>query len=244
MNVLIVHAHPEPRSFTSALRDVAVAEFTARGDRVEVSDLYAMGFDPVARAADFSRRRNPEYLVYALEQRHAWESQTLAPDITAELAKVLQAELLILSFPLFWFSVPAMLKGWIDRVLISGVCYGGRRFYDGGGLRGKRMLAAFTLGGPEHMFGTAAIHGEILGMLRPLLQGTFAYVGYNVLPPYIAWHVPYVDQDTRSGYLQDYRRYLGALESLAPLDFPLLHRYDERYQLRAPGTVDQACARS
>lgn len=237
MKVLIVHSHPEPKSFTTALKDAAVDELTALGHSVQVSDLYAMNFEPVASAADFSRRKDPGYLVYALEQRHAYESASLPPDINAELTKLLWADLLILSFPLFWFSVPAMMKGWIDRVLISGVCYGGRRFYDRGGLRGKRMLAAFTLGGPEHMFGPQAIHGEIAAMLRPLLQGTFAYVGCSVLPPFVAWHVPYVTDDVRKAYLADYRHYLAGIETVRPLQFPSLDSYDERFRLR---TVSQA----
>ena len=69
MNVLIVHAHPEPQSFTAALRDKAVETFQAQGHQVQVSDLYAMNWNPVASADDFGARENPEYLVYALEQR-------------------------------------------------------------------------------------------------------------------------------------------------------------------------------
>jgi NAD(P)H dehydrogenase (quinone) len=234
VNVLIVHAHPEPKSFTTAMKDTAVEELTAAGHHVQVSDLYAMRFQPVASAADFSARGNADYLVYALEQRHGYESRTLTPDIAVEVDKVLRADLIVLSFPLFWFSVPAIMKGWIDRVLLSGVCYGGRRFYDRGGLRGKRMLAGFTMGGPEHMFGPQAIHGEIAVMLRPLLQGTFYYVGCSVLPPFVAWHVPYVTHDVRQAYLRDYRKYLAGIESAIPLKFPLLDQYDDRFQLRQP----------
>lgn len=228
MNVLIVHAHPEPKSFTTAMKDAAVAELADQGHSVEVSDLYAMRFDPIAKADDFAARRNPEYLVYALEQRHGHETGSLAPDIRAELDKLLRADLIILSFPMFWFSVPAILKGWIDRVLISGLCYGGKRFYDRGGLRGKRMMAAFTLGGSEHMFGPDAVHGEIEIMLRPILRGTFYYVGCDVLPPFIAWHVPYVSTDARKSYLGAYREHLRRLEEMQPLHFPSLDRFDER----------------
>ena len=60
MNVLLVHAHPEPRSFCTALRDAAVETFEAGGHAVVQSDLYAMGFNPVASAADFLDRQDPE----------------------------------------------------------------------------------------------------------------------------------------------------------------------------------------
>jgi NAD(P)H dehydrogenase (quinone) len=232
VNVLIVHAHPEPRSFTSALLHTAVETLSARGDEVTVSDLYGMNFDPVASGADFHPRHNPDYLVYALEQRHAYDSGALAPDIAAEVEKLKAADLVILSFPLFWFSVPAILKGWIDRVLVSGLCYGGKRFYDRGGLAGKKMLAAFTLGGREHMFGPGAVHGEIETMLRPLLRGTFYYVGCQVLPPFIAWHVPYVSDEVRRSYLAEYRNYLTRLDQLSPLTFPRLEEFDERLHPR------------
>jgi len=161
MKVLIVHAHPEPQSFTAALRDQAVSTLQEQGHAVQVSDLYAMQWNPVASAADFSTRENPDYLVYALEQRLGVKKQSIAADIQAELDKLLWADLLILNFPIFWFSAPAMLKGWIDRVLVSGVCYGGKRFYDQGGLAGKRALVTVTLGGREHMFGEGAIHGPL-----------------------------------------------------------------------------------
>ena len=174
MNVLIVHAHPEPQSFTAALRDQAVETFRAQGHQVQVSDLYAMGWNPVASADDFTQRENPEYLVYALEQRQGVKRGALAADIQQELDKLLWADLLVLNFPIFWFSAPAMLKGWIDRVLVSGVCYGGKRFYDQGGLAGKRALVTVTLGGREHMFGDGAIHGPLEDKLRPILRGTLA----------------------------------------------------------------------
>lgn len=235
MNVLIVHAHPEPRSFTTALLRTAVETLTASGAQVAVSDLYAMCFDPVARATDFPSRHDPDYLVYALEQRKAYESGNLAPDIAAEVGKLKAADLVILNFPMFWFSVPAILKGWIDRVLLSGLCYGGKRFYDRGGLAGKRILATFTLGGREHMFGPGAVHGEIETMLRPLLRGTFYYVGCQVLPPFIAWHVPYVTDEIRHGYLIAYRDYLSRLDELVPLEFPSLDDFDDRLFPKAHG---------
>ncbi|KIH83941.1 NAD(P)H-dependent oxidoreductase [Pseudomonas batumici] len=227
MNVLIVHAHPEPQSFTAALRDQAVQTLQAQGHTVNVSDLYAMHWNPVASAEDFSARDNPDYLVYALEQRLGVKTRSLAPDIQEELDKLLWADLLILNFPIYWFSVPAILKGWIDRVLVSGVCYGGKRFYDQGGLAGKKALVSVTLGGREHMFGEDAIHGPLEDMLRPLLRGTLAYVGLDVLPPFVAWHVPYISADAREQFLVGYHQRLENLDQDSPLVFPRLAQFDE-----------------
>jgi NAD(P)H dehydrogenase (quinone) len=227
MNVLIVHAHPEPQSFTAALRDQAVTTLQAQGHDVQVSDLYAMNWNPVAAASDFSARENPDYLVYALEQRLGVKGQSIAADIQQELDKLLWADLLILNFPIFWFSAPAMLKGWIDRVLVSGVCYGGKRFYDQGGLAGKKALVTVTLGGREHMFGERAIHGPLEDMLRPILRGTLAYVGFDVLAPFVAWHVPYISAEARGEFLRSYQQRLEGLADDQPLAFPKLEQFDE-----------------
>ena len=227
MKVLIVHAHPEPQSFTAALRDQATATLQAQGHEVQVSDLYAMNWNPVASASDFTSRENPDYLVYALEQRLGVKSQSIAADIQQELDKLLWADLLILNFPIFWFSAPAMLKGWIDRVLVSGVCYGGKRFYDQGGLAGKKALVTVTLGGREHMFGEGAIHGPLEDMLRPILRGTLAYVGFEVLEPFVAWHVPYISAEARQAFLHSYQQRLEGLADDQPLVFPKLAQFDE-----------------
>ncbi|MBI1398245.1 MAG: flavodoxin family protein [Betaproteobacteria bacterium] len=232
MKILLVHAHPEPQSFCAALKSEALARLPGHGHEVRVSDLYEMNFDPVARDTDFGSRANPDYLVYALEQRHNQKAGTLKADIAAEVDKLLWCDLLLLNFPVFWFSMPAILKGWIDRVFVSGVCYGGLRFYDRGGLAGKKAMTTITIGGQRHMFGPDAVHGELETMLRPLLRGTLYYVGMEVLPPFVAWHVPYVSNEVRAGYLEDYRARLATLDDIEPLAFPSLDDFDEKLHPR------------
>lgn len=228
MKVLIVHAHPEPKSFCTALKSAAVEEFERQGQEVRVSDLYAMRFNPVASPADFGARANPDYCTYALEQRHGVESGTICAEIATELEKLLWCDLLVLNFPIFWFSTPAILKGWIDRVFVSGRIYGGKRFYDRGGLAGRRALVCVTLGGQEHMFGPQGIHGPLEGMLKHLLQGTLAYSGMAVLPPFVGWHVPYITDEARRGYLQAWTGRLRSLDEETPLRFPSLADFDDR----------------
>jgi NAD(P)H dehydrogenase (quinone) len=228
MRIFIVHAHPEPQSFCSAMKDAAVEIFQNLGHEVQVSDLHQMKWNPVASGGDFEVRSQPDYLVYALEQRESYKSGQLSSDIQAEIEKLKWCDLLIFNFPMYWFSVPAIMKGWIDRVFVSGLCYGGKRFYDQGGLKGKKGLLAFTLGGREHMFGKDKIHGEMQTMLRPLLRGSMAYVGLTVLPPFIGWHVPYISDEDRQSLLKKYREYLTNLDQLDPLIFPSLDDFDEK----------------
>ncbi|VWB89262.1 NAD(P)H-dependent oxidoreductase [Burkholderia lata] len=227
MKALIVHAHPEPRSFSAAMKTVAQEELERDGHEVQVSDLYGMRFNPVASAEDFLQRADPDYCVYALEQRHAVKTGSLSADIRTELDKLWWCDLLLLNFPIFWFSTPAILKGWIDRVLVSGVVYGGKRFYDRGGLRGKRALVSVTLGGQEHMFGSQSIHGPLQDMLRHLLQGTLAYTGLQVHAPFVAWHVPYVSDDARRLILKEWRSRLQSLDAEECLRFPSLDDFTD-----------------
>ena len=137
--------HPEPASFTLAMKDMAVSVLRAQAHVVSVSDLYAMNWNPVASAADFGSRQDADYLVYALEQRYNWANGSIAPDIQAEVDRLMAANVLILSFPLYWFSTPAIMKGWIDRVLLSGLCYGGKRFYDQVDFSARRLSSPVRL---------------------------------------------------------------------------------------------------
>lgn len=231
MNVLIVTAHPESRSFCTAMGTTAAEVLRAQGHTVVVSDLYAQGFNPVASAADFGTRKNPEYLTYALEQRSAYEAGTIDPQIRDEIEKVKACDLLILNFPIFWFSVPAIMKGWIDRVFISGIFYGGKRIYGQGGMRGKKAMLAVTLGGREDMLSEGGVHGELATMLRPLTQGTLGYVGMDVLPTFAAWHVPYLKPEQREAMMQRWREQLApGFENAEPLKLPDLSQYDDAFR--------------
>lgn len=225
----VVYCHPEPRSFVGAMRDTTCRALSESGWQVTLSDLSAQHFNAVASAADFGQRERTDHLVYSLEQRHGWATRSIAPDIAAEVDAVVQADLLVLVFPLFWYSVPAQLKGWIDRVFLSGTFFGGRRVYDRAGMRGKRALVVTSLGGRRHMFGPGSVHGELNGMLRHLLQGTLGYVGFDVCEPFYAFHVPYVSDAERADIQAQLERELHQVERRALLPMPSLDDFDDRF---------------
>lgn len=229
MNVLIVHAHPEPNSFSSALYREAQNFFVQKGDSVQVSDLYDMNFNPVASASDFDDRDNPDYFNYALEQRKSVTAGTISDDIRTEIEKVENADLLIINFPLYWFSTPAIVKGWIDRVFVSGKFYGGKRIYANGGMAGKKALVSVTTGGREDMLSHGGIHGDINDILKPLLQGSLGYVGMAVLEPFYAFHVPYVSAESRSELLDHWRNELTDIEQRKQIAMPDLSKFDEYF---------------
>ncbi|XP_051985274.1 ribosyldihydronicotinamide dehydrogenase [quinone]-like [Xyrauchen texanus] len=130
---LIVYADQSPASFNAAARDAAVEALTVQGYKVLVSDLYAMNFKASAIVEDIKGDlKNSEHFVYNEEMMVAWQDSRLSDDITEEQQKLKQADLVIFQFPLYWFSVPAIMKGWIDRVLIQGSAFSIQRMYDNG----------------------------------------------------------------------------------------------------------------
>lgn len=219
---LIVSAHPEPTSFQAALRAAAVEELGTQGFEVQVSDLYAMGFKAVVDRGDFVGAHDGGRLNVSLEQRHAWKAGTLSPDIESELRRLLAADLLLLMFPLWWFGLPAILKGWIDRVFVSGAVYGRTAAFDQGRLRGKRALVAVSTGAPAQAFGPDSLNGEMEQILMPLHRGVLGFTGMAVLPPFVAHHVPYAGPEGRAELLARWRGHLRALDQLAPLPMPRL----------------------
>lgn len=106
MKVLIVYAHQEAKSFNRALLDRSIQQLTSLDHDIRISDLYAMQFNPVATPADFHKRRFRDVLQYDREQKYSHEHQSFSDDIAGELEKLLWCDMLILQFPLWWFSVP------------------------------------------------------------------------------------------------------------------------------------------
>ncbi len=233
MRVLIVYAHPEPKSFNGAMKDLAVDILSAAGHSVTVSDLYAQGFNPVAGAHDFTRRVDPTCLDLGVEQANAARTGAFAPDVQAEIDKLMAADLLILQFPFWWYSVPAILKGWIDRVFAYGVAYDFGRTWDRGVFRGRRAMLAFTTSAPPTSSLTDGRNGDLERTLWPLHAGVLALCGYDVLKPCVAHAVRWVDQDRREAILADYCERLLHIESDQPLFFQKIEDYGPDGRLKA-----------
>jgi NAD(P)H dehydrogenase (quinone) len=233
MRVLIAYAHPEPTSFNAAMKDLAVATLSGAGHSVTVSDLYAQGFNPVAGAHDFTSRVDPVRLDVGVEQANAARTAGFAPDVQAEIDKLMAADLLILQFPFWWYSVPAILKGWIDRVFAYGVAYDFGRTWDRGVFRGRRAMLAFTTSAPPTSSFPDGRNGDLERTLWPLHAGVLALCGYDVLQPCVAHAVRWVDQDRRDAILADYRQRLLRIEHDRPLFFQKLEDYGPDGRLKA-----------
>ncbi|KAA8596163.1 hypothetical protein FQN60_011454 [Etheostoma spectabile] len=174
---LIVYAHQSPASFNAAARDVAMQELAAQGYRVLLSDLYAMDFRASATQDDIiGDLKTPGHFQYGDETMSAWKEGRLCADIVAEQRKVEEAELVIFQFPLYWFSVPAIMKGWMDRVLTQGFAFSLTNMYDNGVFKngvlhfcGFQVLAPQIFWGPAHC--PPAVRAAMLDGWRARVKG-------------------------------------------------------------------------
>ncbi len=215
MRVLIVHAHHEPTSFNGAMTRQAIEALTAAGREVVVSDLYAMGFDPVSDRRNFTTVADPRRLRQQDEEALARTSDGFAPELQAEMDKVAWCDVLILQFPIWWLSLPAILKGWIDRVFAVGRAYGGGRSFDSGRFLGKRMCS-LTVGGLGEAYSEAGAYGPIDQILFPIHRGVFAFAGFTTIEPFVVYGPNRIDEEARRSYLARYSERVLNLDT-APL---------------------------
>ena len=184
--ILIVHAHPEKHSFCSALKNTAIEFYANKGAEIKVSDLYEMNFNPVGNKHDFISLQNTEFFKYQSEQVNAYQNNLFIPELKSEMDKLLWCDTLIFSFPLWWFGLPAILKGWVDRVFAMGFVYGaGKGVYDNGAFKDKTAFLTFTTGGPEVAYGTSGKNGSIETILYPIQHGMFYFAGMKTISPFI-----------------------------------------------------------
>ena len=217
MNVLIVFAHPEPKSFNGAMFETASATLQAAGHTVVTSDLYRMGFDPVSSRRNFTTVKDSDYLKLQVEEMHASEVGGFALQVELEIAKIEAADLMIWQFPLWWFGLPAILKGWVDRVFAMGRTYGMGHSYGTGVFRGKRALLSLTTGGPEESYAADGFNGDLEAVLRPIHRGMLEFVGFDVLAPQIHYGPVRADATQRGAWLAAWSERLKVIEHETPM---------------------------
>lgn len=166
MHSLIVTAHPEPASLTHAIArriGEAIAASDA-GNSVAHADLLAEGFDPRFTAQDQALFRG---------------TGAVPADVAAEHARLDAADTLVLVYPLYWWSFPALLKGWIDRVFTQGWAY-----QDGADGKVQKKLQRLRV----HLVGVGGAGAEMIerrgygtAMKTQIDMGIFNYCGARVL---------------------------------------------------------------
>lgn len=232
MKVFIVHAHAEPQSFNGTLTRHAQAVLEAARHHVQVSDLCEMKFNAVSEHHNFVTIKNPSYYRQQTEELYATETDGFAEEIQAEIDKLDWCDVLIFQFPLWWFSVPAILKGWVDRVFAMGRIYGGGKWYDNGVFKGKRAMLSVTTGGTQATYSKLGLNGHLDTILYPINHGILRFVGFDVLPPFVVWSAARITPQERQTYLDVYKQRLLSLQETPPIVYPSLTNYDETFQLK------------
>lgn len=209
MNVFMVYAHPEPTSFNAALRDRAAEVLTGAGHEFVVTDLYAENFDPRAGRHDFREVADGSRFDYQVEQKHATETGTFAPELERDQDRLFWCDLLIFQFPIWWFGPPAILKGWLDRTLAFGRIYDLGHRYATGKLKGRTGMVSMTTGGPEARFGGAdAEYEDVEVYLKPIEFGCVEYMGMELAERFVAWSAGRVGDEGRRAYLDQWGDHL------------------------------------
>jgi NAD(P)H dehydrogenase (quinone) len=234
VRIFIVHAHPEHNSFNGALTRAAQDALSAAGHEVVISDLYAMSFNPVSDRRNFTTIRDANYYHQQSEEANADAHDGFAPDIQAEMDKLFWCDALILQFPLWWFGLPAILKGWVDRVFASGGrIYGGGKWYDRGVLAGKRAMCSVTIGGPPLIYSNRGLNGPIAEILFPINHGMLYFVGFTVIEPFLVHAPARISDSERLQCLVLYRERVLGLLCAPTIAYPKLADFDETYVLKS-----------
>jgi len=163
---LIVYAHPNPASYNHAVKEKVQSILELNGYQVSVRDLYQLKFDPILTGEDFKgiKTGNPK------------------ADVKAEQAFINAADLLVFVFPIWWFNMPSVLKGYIDRVLSYGFAY----TFDAaakqtkGLLTGKKVIILNTTGGPQEAYENNGLKDALS---KTIDAGNFGFCGLEVV-----WH--------------------------------------------------------
>lgn len=199
-HALWVMAHPRPHSLNGTLMEEGIRTLSGRYD-VAASDLYAQGFDPVLGRGDLGSAADTPGTI-GEQLGDAYRNGESPEDVRREQEKLADAELLVLQFPLWWYGPPAILKGWLDRVLTDGFAYGDLdpelgipRRYGDGGLVGRRALIIVTAGDDARSLGPRGVSGDLDSLLFPLTHGALWYVGIDVLDLHVVHDADGLDAD-------------------------------------------------
>jgi NAD(P)H dehydrogenase (quinone) len=213
VNVLIVFAHPEPKSLNGALKDVAVSALKEEeGNEVKVSDLYVMGFKAVLDREDFLNLENPDRFNPIMEQLHAAQNGSFSQDIKDEMKKLEWADLVIFQFPIWYGGMPAIMKGWMERVFASGFSsdmFQGK-IYDKGLMKGKKAMLSFTTGGPEENY-YMNIPDKDPAKLAPVITENLKFSGFEVLKPFVVFNAIMLSEEDAVKHFEEYKELLRGL---------------------------------
>lgn len=190
MRYLIVYAHPNPASFNHAIRETVLRVLKQKNRDVRIRDLYALHFNPVLHGSELE----------GLQQGR------VSGDVAIEQEHVRWADVLIFIYPIWWAGMPAILRGYIDRVFSKGFAYDYGP--EGGLLKGKKVVIFNTLGAPLEVYESAGIFKSMEQLTD---QETFRFCGMEVTGHRYFGSVPTVTQEERVKMLDEVARIAESL---------------------------------
>lgn len=217
MNILVVYYHPEPKSFNAAMLKKAQTVLQSQRHTVQISDLHQVGFNPISGRHNFATVHDPEFYKQQFEELNATENNGFSQEIEQEIARIEWCDLMIWQFPLWWFGLPAPLKGWVDRVFAMGRTYGNGKFYENGVFKGKRAMLSLTTGGPQEAYLEDGFNGDMHGILRPIQRGMLEFIGFSVLPPHIVYGPAHLTDEERTILLNRFAKRLEKISDEKPI---------------------------
>ena len=190
MKHLIIYSHPNPKSFCHAILEAVTETLAGRKQDVVVRDLYALGFEPVLKASDLA----------------AIQAGKVPGEIKTEQDHIAWSDIMTVIHPVWWTGLPAMIKGYFDRVFSYGFAYS----VDKSGivklLKDKKAIVFNTQGTPADLYEKS---GMFVAMKKTSDTGIYEFCGINVLAHQFFGAVPYVDDAARKGYLQKVKQIMG-----------------------------------
>jgi len=187
MKVLIVYAHPNPESFNHAVLDEFTKGLKDGGHSVETVDLYKIGFDLRIKSEDLAQFRGGK----------------MPDDVLEQQEKVKEADALVFISSIIWGSLPAMLKGWMDRVFSAGFSHRAPKKGEIGPqglLTHKKALIINTTMLPEPMYKNLGLESAIKTTFDGYILKT---VGIQNVEHVFLYSVQLVPDEVRKGYLKN-----------------------------------------
>ncbi|WP_455815611.1 NAD(P)H-dependent oxidoreductase [Pseudomonas graminis] len=173
MHTLIVVSHPDSQSLTHNTARQLAEGIASTGGSIEIADLAAEEFDPRFNVDDVAAFR---------------QQGSVAEEIVAEQARIDRADTLVLVYPIYWWSMPAQLKGWVDRVFTQGWAYDADT--DGRLVKKLQHLKVHLVAIGAGDMRTYARHGYFAAMRTQIDHGIFDFCGAKVLTSELLLQIP------------------------------------------------------
>lgn len=193
MKMLVVYSHPNPASFNNAIKSEVIETARSLGHQVVVRDLYDIQFDPILKGQDFANLQNG----------------SPTADISTEQDFIRWADVITFIYPIWWTGLPAMLKGYIDRVFSFGFAYTVTENGIAGLLTDKKVAVINTTGTPDEIYQS---NGMTDAMNKTSDTGIFEFSGMKVISHTYFGGVPNVTDEDRKAMLETVKKQVSLIK--------------------------------